>query len=78
MRCARVWDVCCCALFDIRVCLKFGVVLSFAPVTLLRLDYSCLLPDVPRRLLKARVAFFVCAPAAKSEAHDGWPRPALE
>lgn len=39
---------------------------------------SCLLPDVPGRLLEARVALLVCAPSAESEAHDGWPRPPLE
>lgn len=51
---------------------------SFAFNALPGLHYSCLLPDVPRRLLKARVALFVCAPTAESEAYDGWPRPALK
>lgn len=66
-------------LFDVRVvCSGSRCRCSFALNALPRFHYSCLLPDVPRRLLKARVALFVCASAAESEAHDGWPRPALE
>lgn len=54
------------------------VPVPLTPRSSLQCIYSCLLPDVPGSLLEARVAFLVCASAAKSQAHNGWPRPPLE